>query len=71
MVEYEQKDERITLLIAQLPKKLKEVVLLYYYQELSVKEIAEVLNISQSSVSGRLKRAREKLKQEIGGANDE
>ena len=69
--EYEQKDERITLFIAQLPQKLKEVVLLYYYQELSVKEIAKVLNISQSSVSGRLKRAKEKLKYEIGGANDE
>ena len=71
MEEYEQKDERITLLIAQLPQKLKEVVLLYYFQELSVIEIAKVLSISQSSVSGRLKRARERLKYEIGGANDE
>lgn len=43
MEAYEQKDVRITLLIAQLPQKLKEVVLLYYYQELSVKELVGLL----------------------------
>lgn len=59
--------ERLTLLMANLPRKLKEVVLLYYYQDFSVTEIAQALSISQSSVSGRLKRAREALRRGMGG----
>ena len=61
------RDERLTLLVANLPRKLKEVVLLYYYQDFSVTEIAQALSISQSSVSGRLKRAREALRRGMGG----
>ena len=64
-------DERLTLLVANLPRKLKEVVLLYYYQDFSVTEIAQALSISQSSVSGRLKRAREALRRGMGGVYEE
>jgi len=48
--------------IMQLPRKLREVILLYYYQDMTVTEIADSLGISQSSVSGRLKRGRDKLR---------
>ena len=65
------RDERLTLLVANLPRKLKEVVLLYYYQVFSVTEIAQALSISQSSVSGRLKRAREALRRGMGGVYGE
>ena len=65
------RDERLTLLVANLPRKLKEVVLLYYYQDFSVTEIAQALSISQSSVSGRLKRAREALRRGMGGVYGE
>ncbi|MGL4736928.1 MAG: sigma-70 family RNA polymerase sigma factor [Cellulosilyticaceae bacterium] len=41
--------------------KYKEVILLYYYQELSTKEIAEVLGLKEGTVRVRLQRAREKL----------
>jgi len=48
------------------------VILLYYYRGLNMQEIAEVLNITQPAVTGRLKRAREKLKTELkGGGIDE
>lgn len=43
----------------------KEVILLYYYQEMSVKEIAGMLNLKESTVKVRLKRARELLKPEL------
>ncbi len=58
----------VSVEIARLPAKLKEAVLLYYYQDMTVNEIAEALGISQSSVSGRLKRAREKLRSALKGA---
>ena len=52
----------ITLEIMKLPQKYKEVILLYYYQELSVKEIAFILNQKETTILQRLKRAREHLK---------
>lgn len=57
----------VSVEIARLPPKLKEAVLLYYYQDMTVIEIAQALGISQSSVSGRLKRAREKLRPALKG----
>lgn len=49
--------------IMKLSPKYKEVILLYYYyQELSVKEIAGVLKQKESTILQRLKRARAHLK---------
>lgn len=47
--------------IIQLPSKLKEVIMLYYWQDMNVSEIAQSLGIAQSTVSRRLKHARDKL----------
>lgn len=52
----------ISLKIMKLPQKYREVILLYYYQELSVKEISAVLNQKETTILERLKRARECLK---------
>lgn len=62
-------DDAITVsqAIAALPVKLQEVVLLYYYQNMQLDEIAQTLLISPSSVSGRLKRARNKLRIALKG----
>ena len=55
-----------------LPRKLREVIILYYYQGLNTLEIAETLNITQPAVTGRLKRARDRLKSVLkGGSIDE
>ena len=55
----------VNLEIAKLPVKLREVVLLYYYQDMKIEDVALALNISISSVSGRLKRAKEKLRRAL------
>ena len=52
----------VAVAIMNLPRKLREVILLDYYRGLNTLEIAEILNITQPAVTGRLKRAREKLK---------
>ena len=58
--------------VMNLPEKLREVILLYYYRGLTMEETAEVLKISQPAVTNRLKRARDKLKTELkGGGIDE
>lgn len=58
----------INMEIAKLPIKLREAVLLYYYQDMSMEEVAKTLDIAVSSVFGRLKRAKKKLRQAMKGA---
>jgi len=48
--------------ILKLPVHYREVIILFYFKEMSTKEIAEVLNIFEGTVRTRLNRAREKLK---------
>ena len=51
--------------VLELPEKYKSSVILYYYYDYSVKEIAKTLKISVSAVKMRLKRSREILKLEL------
>lgn len=51
--------------IGNLRPKYREVILLYYYQELSVREIAEVLGQKEPTIKARLQRAREQLKMRL------
>lgn len=48
-----------------LPLRYKEVVLLFYYNELSLKEISETLAIPVNTVKTRLYRARHHLSQKL------
>jgi RNA polymerase sigma-70 factor (ECF subfamily) len=48
-----------------LPAKRREVIFLYYYQDLSYKEIAEVTNSSIKTVSANITRARGMIKKRI------
>jgi len=49
----------------KLSLKYREPIILYYIEELSYKEIADVLHIPISTVGIRLKRAKEKIKNKI------
>ena len=48
-----------------LPVKDREVLLLYYYEEMTIVEIAQILNRPESTIKSRLQRAREKLKSRL------
>ncbi|GAB4331180.1 MAG: RNA polymerase sigma factor SigW [Calditrichia bacterium] len=56
-----QQKQRVWRAVQKLPAQQKTVILLYYYQQLSYKEIAEILNISLSSVESRIFRAKKSL----------
>lgn len=47
--------------LRRLPDELKEVVVLYYFQEMKLREIAVILNIKLPLVKYRMKRAKEML----------
>lgn len=50
-----------------LPAKWKTVLILHYFEGYSVKEIGEILSLSESAVKKRLQRAREALRMEMEG----
>lgn len=60
-------DERTTLTNAlfELPITYREVVILYYYQELKVREIADILTCAENTVKTRLHRARKMLQEKL------
>lgn len=60
----ENQDEHYELYraIMSLPEKYRVVVHLYYFEDYSVKEIAELISVKETTVQTRLLRARTKLK---------
>ena len=55
-------DDTLPRAILNLSRPYREVVILYYYQELKAREIADILHIRVSTVTARLSRAREQLR---------
>lgn len=48
--------------VLQLPEEFRVVTVLFYYEDLSVAEIAQTLNIRKGTVRSRLSRARTRLR---------
>ena len=49
--------------IAGLEENYRNVIILYYYEDFSVKEISKILNLSVMNVKQRLSRSRKMLKE--------
>ena len=58
-----EEDRSMFELIYGLPEKYKEVIVLYYYENLKIDEISKVLHISKDNVKKRLQRARDMIKE--------
>ncbi len=56
--------------IAMLSKMYRDIIILYYYDGLSVKQISERLKIPEGTVTWRLSEARKKLKKECTDMNE-
>ena len=57
----------LTQAIMALPPKLKDIVLLHYYQDLNLRVCAQILGISAPTATRRLQQAQKKLKYELEG----
>lgn len=51
--------------ISRLPYEIRLCVILYYLEGYSVKEVAELMEVTESTVKNRLMRARKRLKREL------
>ena len=67
LVSVEPEDHSLTITVMELPDRLKQVILLYYYQGLTLVETAEALGASQSAVHRRLRKAEELLRVSLEG----
>lgn len=69
--EMEEEDDRVLRAVKQLPENYRGVIYLFYYEEYSIKEIAQILEQSESTIKTRLSRARDMLRKQLGGSYDE
>lgn len=60
-----EEDNLVYNAVISLPEKLKTVIYLYYFEELSAKRIAGILKISEANVFMRLSRGRAILKEKL------
>lgn len=69
--EFERKDLVVNLekALGKIPDKYREVLVLYYFEEKSYKEISDILRRSLGSVSVLMNRAKAKLKNELTSSN--
>lgn len=58
-------DRTLLLTVQQLPEKYKQVVILRYYQGMSLEEAGQVLGISRSAAHHRLQKALKQLRIEL------
>lgn len=58
-------DRALMDMVLNLPFKYKSVVHLFYYEDYSVRQIADILQISESAVKMRLQRGRQLLKMDL------
>ena len=66
-VDFTEDSRDISWALFKTPQKYRVVLYLYYCEQYKVREIADILKISESAVKARLTRGREKLKEIYGG----
>lgn len=73
---YEQAEQRadakkVRETVLSLPEQYREVIVCFFYQELSLEETAQTLHIPLGTVKSRLSRAKEKLKVLLRGGEED
>ena len=53
--------------VAALPPRDREVIVLFYLEDLPVAQIAQLLGVKNNAIEVRLHRARQRLKTQAGG----
>lgn len=62
-----EEEEQLKQAVLQLPIKYREPVYLYYFQEMSIKEIELMTGVKQNTVKTRMRRAMTLLRQRLEG----
>lgn len=63
--DYQELKTALNNILCTLPADQQSCIQLYYYNQYSIKEIAEILNVSENTVKSRLNYGKKKIKTEI------
>lgn len=55
----------ITRNVLKLPLKYREVIMLHYFEELSINEIEKMIHVNSNTIKTRLRKAKQLLKEEL------
>lgn len=61
----EEQDDQLAAAVMALPVDYREVIYLFYFEEMTIKEISSVIEVKENTIKTRLKRAKELLKQKL------
>ncbi|HYC30821.1 MAG TPA: FliA/WhiG family RNA polymerase sigma factor [Gemmatimonadales bacterium] len=64
----EEQVRQLRAAIARLPERERTVLALYYYEELNLRQIAEILHVTESRVSQIRTQALKRMRERFGGA---
>ncbi len=67
IIEKQELKELLIKTLETLTEKEKKVIILYYYEELTLKEISRILEVSESRISQLHTKALQKMKLRLGG----
>ncbi len=62
---FDEQDDTVTRAVLALPRELKEVTLLHWYQGMTLQDMGKVLRLPRSTINYRLKKAKAILKKEL------
>jgi RNA polymerase sigma factor for flagellar operon FliA len=66
IVEKQELKDLLLKALEYLTEKEKKVILLYYYEDLTLKEISAILEVSESRISQLHTKALQKMRQKLG-----
>ncbi|KZZ84490.1 sigma-70 family RNA polymerase sigma factor [Bacillus sp. SJS] len=62
-------DDLLAAAVMELPIQYREVIYLFYFEELTIKEISTLASVNENTVKTRMKRAKELLKERLEDNN--
>ena len=71
LVEREERRQQVQAALRRLSGTSRQVVSLYYMDGLSYGDVADLLGVTKTVVQGRLQRAREQLRSDLGTSDDD
>lgn len=64
-----EKNKQIQEVVSQLPEIYKTVIILYHFEQLSYREISQIIDLPEKTIETRLYRGRKKIKELLMGSN--
>lgn len=61
----DEEDDQLAAAVMELPVNYREMIYLFYFEEMSIREISVVTEVKENTIKTRLKRAKELLKERL------